>query len=202
MAFKPTGTSRIAILGRTGSGKTTLSRTIQACYPRVLIVDKVQDYQPDGVTYFFKDFSEFSRFMLNHQSAPRLRVVFQFDLHERDFLPLAEEIFALAYDWGDCLVNVDECQFYSNSHYLSNLNLVGRRRNIALLCSTQRPANMHKDLVSQASDLFVGTLYETNDMLYLKGMLPDEERAKVPNLQPTQFLHYAPGQPAEIVANR
>lgn len=202
MSFQPQSASRIAILGRTGSGKTVLSKTLQSCYPRVLIIDMVKDYAPDGETHFFSRFAEFSAFLLRYQHAERLRVVFQFDIHERDYLGVAEEIFALAYDWGNCLVNVDECQYFDHSHYLKQLILVGRRRNIATLCSTQRPANLSKDIVSQSSDLFVGTLFETNDLKYLKDSLNPEDIQKVSSIPPHHFLHYRPGHPSQIVKNR
>lgn len=202
MSFQPQPASRIAILGRTGSGKTVLSKTLQSCYPRVLIIDKVHDYAPDGETHFFSDFAKFSEFLLRYQHTGRLRVVYQLDIHERDYMGVAEEIFALAYDWGNCLVNVDECQYFDHSHYLKQLILVGRRRNIATICSTQRPANLSKDIISQASDLFVGTLFETNDHKYLKDCLNPEDLEKLPSIPPHHFLHYRPGQPSEIVLNK
>jgi len=199
--FQPELISRIVVLGRTRCGKTVLSKMLQASYPRVVIIDVVHDYRPDGKTHFFSDFRAFGEFMVRAQHHEKFRVVFQFSIHDQNKEQTADEIFALLYEVGNILVVVDECQFFGACHYMKQLVLVGARKNIAMLTITQRPANLSKDLVSMASDIFIGQLFETNDVKYLKEIINPEDLAKVTGIQKGHFLHFKPGQPSEIISN-
>lgn len=201
MEFQPEPYSRIVILGRTRCGKTHLSRKIQSVYPRVVILDIVQDYTPDGNTHFFSDFKAFGEFMLKAQHHSKFRVVFQFSIHNQMMQETANEVFALLFDVGNLLVVVDECQYYNACHYLRQLILVGARKNISTLTITQRPANLSKDIISQASDIFIGKLFETNDVKYLKDFIPSTELDSIVKLQPRQFLFFKAGEASKIVSN-
>lgn len=201
MAFNPELISRIVVLGRTRCGKTVLSKRLQQSYPRIVIVDVVHDYKPDGQTHFYSDFKQFGEFLVKAQYHEKFKVVFQFSIHDQNMQQTADEIFALLYEVGNILVVVDECQFFSGCHYMKQLVLVGARKNIAMLTITQRPANLSKDLVSMASDIFIGQLFETNDIKYLKEIINSEDLDKVTRIQKGYFLHFKAGENAEIVSN-
>lgn len=202
MPFNPLPISRIAVLGRSRCGKTDLTRLLMKSYPRIVIIDRHGDFRPDGQTHFFNEFSKFAEFILKAQFHDEFKVVFQISHHDRDYIATVDEIFALCYDMGHILLSVDECQYYTHSHYLQQIILSGARNDIATLCTTQRPANFSKDIISSATDIFIGKLFETNDMKYLKGMIPEEYLEQIPGIPMYHFLHYRPGEGAEIVSNR
>lgn len=202
MAFNPQMISRIVVLGRTRCGKTDLTRLLMRSYPRIIIIDRHHDFRPDGQTHFFSEFQPFAEFLLKAQFHSKFKVVFQISPHDMDFQATTEEIFALIYDMGNVLLSIDECQYYSGSHYLQQLVLSGARNDIAVMTTTQRPANLSKDFISSGTDFYVGMLFETNDLKYLKGMIPEEDLPKVAAMQKYKFLHWQPGEQSEIVGNR
>jgi GTPase SAR1 family protein len=193
--------SRIVILGRTRCGKTYLSTQIQKMFPRVVIIDTVQDYRPDGKSYFFSDFETFGHWLVKAQYASEFRAVYQFSIHDVNKFEIANEIFKILFSVGNVLLVVDEVQYYKASHYLSEIILVGARHGIATITSTQRPANISKDLISQSSDIFIGKLFETNDSKYLGDFLSNEDLLKISSLEPRKFLHFRPGESTEIISN-
>lgn len=201
MPFQPNPQSRIVILGRTRCGKTHLSRNIQKVFPRVVIIDTVQDYEPDGETFFFSNFEQFGLWLCKAQFSPKFRVVFQFSIHDFNKEEIADEIFRMLFEVGNILVVVDEIQYYKNSHYFSQLILVGARHGIATIASTQRPANISKDVISQSSDVFIGQLFESNDAKYLGDFISNEDLEKIAAMPKYMFLHFSPGSPTEVVSN-
>ncbi len=193
--------SRHIVLGRTRCGKTQLSRTIQKFYPRVIVIDTVNDYAGDPSFEHFEDFRAFGLRMVEAQKLSQFRIRFGFSIHDENKDEIANEIFRLIFSVGHVLVVVDECQYYRNCHYLRELVLVGARHGIALLISTQRPANLSKDHISMASDVYVGQLFEPNDVKYLSDFLPQDACEAIPSMPPYHFLHFQSGKPHRIIKN-
>lgn len=201
MPFNPNSQSRIVIFGRTRCGKTHLNKSIQRVFPRVIIIDTVGDYTADGKTFFFENFREFAMWMVKAQHHPEFRVVFRFSIHDQFKEEIADEIFKLVFSIGNVLVVVDEIQYYKNSHYYNQIILVGARHGIATISSTQRPANISKDVISQSSDIFIGQLFEPNDAKYLDGFLDDASLEAVVRMPKYKFLHFQPGESPQIISN-
>ncbi len=199
-SFEPDWISRIVLLGRTRCGKTRMSKTIQASFSRRVILDMVNDYtSADGAV--FSDYRAFATYVMKNQYSKAFTAIFKFSIHDDNKTETANEIFRLMFSLRNVLLVVDECQYYGACHYLDQLVLVGARHGIAILASTQRPANISKNLMSQSSDVFVGQLYEPNDVKYLREFLPPEDIARIPSIPPYHFLHFRSGHESSIVKN-
>lgn len=101
-----------------------------------------------------------------------------------------------------CLI-FEEIHFYASAHFvepwLQECVLTGRHSGFAILGNSQRPASVHKSLISQSANIFVGQLYEPRDMQYLsEAMGADAFQAK--SLPKFSFVFFRPGQAVQIVS--
>lgn len=95
-----------------------------------------------------------------------------------------EALCRLAYERADLVFAVDELHEYCPNRfatigkYFKKLCLHGRHANVDVFGISQRPANLHKDFLSQAARLHVFKLTYPGDMKALKETVPDIERVK------------------------
>jgi DNA helicase HerA-like ATPase len=95
-----------------------------------------------------------------------------------------EAMARLAYLRGDCVFAVDELHEYVPNvfgaipKYFKKLCLHGRHRNVEVFGVSQRPANVHKDFLSQAHRLHVFRLTYPGDLDALKRIIPNVERVR------------------------
>lgn len=105
-----------------------------------------------------------------------------------------EALSRLAYDRGDLVFAVDELHEYCpNSHqaigkYFKKLCLHGRHANVEIFGISQRPANLHKDFLSQAATIHVFKLTFPGDMDALKRTVPDVDKAR--NFKVGEYLTF------------
>lgn len=169
------------ILGFRGCGKTYLSRKIQELYPRVIIIDVTGEYS-DGVECY--DFDEFAEALQNSLNQDSFRIIFHSHMDAgpeekaaidhcirlamvRSSAPEAKS--------NNLLLVLEEVQNYSSPHslphYLRYAYLTGRHHGMAILATSQRPAEVHKTILSQSHNLFAGHVQEQNDIKYLSSRL-------------------------------
>lgn len=202
-------TDKIAIFGRSGCGKSTLQETITNCYPRLIVIDRMREHSTGFITSNFEDYARYLTDQIQ-RNTPQFKLVFQFDIEQlSDSQELIfEHAVRLAYKYGQITGNnlclsVEEVQFFASPtyipHWLKESTLTGRHANLAVVVSSQRPAAVHKDLISQSSHLFVGQLFELRDMEYLRGTIGDAAY-QARELPQGQFIHYSAGQ-TRIVSN-
>lgn len=95
---------------------------------------------------------------------------------------------------GDTLIAVDEIQFYVSKQWntipqsFQDACLVGRHTNTLLIATSQRPALIHNDFLSQAQRYYVFKLVLADDIQSLKHIIPDI--AKVTRLEVGKYLTY------------
>lgn len=198
-------TDVITILGKRGHGKTTMCRTLQSAFPRVLILDRLREYN-ESKTPTFTTFEGLGSFLIENERKTEFRAVFQFDIESDAHDELFNEIMRVAYYTGNLLIVIEEVHNFANPNflpkYLREIILTGRHQNIGLIMTSQRAAEVHKTCLSQSSQLFIGCHFERNDIQYLKSIV-GEHAEKLPGVEPFKFLHYIPGVTApEIVPNR
>lgn len=199
----------VIILGRRGTGKTTISTTLQDAFPRVVVIDRLKEYwnsqgKKKGVTHVSRTFQHFSRQILENQFKPNFKIVFQPE-RDDDVLQFNEAL-KLIYEMGDCLLVVEEAQFFCTVHtmpsMLKEILLCGRHRKIAFFATTQRPGELHKTMLSQASHVFAGPMHEPNDIKYLYGFMghETEKLLHLKHLEKScEFLYYRPGYPVSTI---
>lgn len=196
------------ILGKRGSGKTTLSRKIQkhSAFQRLIIFDRLGEYSDEKGenVKICETVPDFGAALKEFLKKPKFTLIFQFDIeatnHDEDFNQLMRALYYL----GNFCIVIDEVHNFASTHFLPQwlreVLLTGRHRKLALIGTSQRPAEVHKTLLSQCHHIFAGTLHEKNDVDYLsKVMGPEAERLS--KLKPYHFLHFRPGFPAKIVKN-
>lgn len=206
-------TDKFAIFGKSGCGKSTMQELIASAYPRQVVIDYLAEHTSgDLITTSLEQFANFLSIALA-DGRPTFKVVLQFS--EDDSADKKEIIFdeaiKLAYKFGKfsgrgVFLSVEEVQFFAGPmhvpHWLNSAILTGRHANLAVAISSQRPASVHKVLVSQASHVFVGQLFEMRDLEYLdKTIGAFAYRAR--DLKQGDFIHYRPGEQGEprIVSN-
>ncbi len=200
-------TDVITALGRRGSGKTSLSRWIQTVYPRVVIFDRLNEYPEEHGPgkWTVRTFDEFCEAVKGSHGLKRFKILFQFDIEEDNHSAVFDEAMRVIYYRGDLCVVVEEVHHFATAHHLpkwlKEVLLTGRHRALALIATSQRPAEVHKTLLSQCHHIFCGTLNEANDVKYLASVMGSAAR-RVAALKPFQFVHFRPGEPVSIIKSR
>ncbi len=205
-----TATSVTSILGTRGCGKTHLSREVQKLYPRVVIIDITGEYS-DGIECY--TFEEFCEALENTLHQKEFRIVFHSNMDAGD--EEKEEIdhiirlcmirsSAPEADHNNLLLVCEEVQNYSTVHtlpkYMRKCLLIGRHYGVAMVFTSQRPAEVHKVILSQSHNLFAGTVVEPNDLKYLSQRIGDEAE-QLPEMPERTFLLHRIREPIKKVKN-
>lgn len=149
-------------------GKTLLARHLTCHEKRLVVVDTFHEYHQGLIFYDLPElldaWSKLKKFRLLY------RPVKDLGLRWICYMALAVR---------NCVVVIEELGMHSGPHNLSaglgELIRMGRHRNVRLVATTQRPADVHKLIISQA-DLVLGRTFETNDVRYLKGFYEEADR--------------------------
>lgn len=203
----------VFISGVSGSGKSTLTRQVSEYFQRLIILDRMGEWTNEPGTekvYGFKGFSE--RFRHCHKDDFfKIIVVFPAGIHPDDLQNQSEQIFSLVYSvecqqkLGIAIILEEAwlyCTPYDIGPYLSECYLTGRHHKITMIANTQRPASVHKNVISQCSHIFVGQYFEARDALYFRQTLGDQVLLKNP-LPKYQFLWFRPAEkPILIQTNK
>lgn len=211
--FSPTDI--ITIFGMRGSGKSTLGKNIAFQYPRLVVIDRLREWQDSdtvaGRDLITDNFREAIDFLVNKLGQKEWRLIFQFDVEQgnesqNDTL---DAILRTLYKRGSisgenvCLL-IEEVHFFASTHsitqWISECIFTGRHANLSIIASSQRPATVAKALVSQSAHVFIGQLYEKRDIDYFYDTI-GEAAEKIPSLEKFSFLHYQIGKPHSIVKN-
>lgn len=190
-----------------------MQNLIASAYPRQIVIDYLAEHREgDLITKSLEQYANFLSLALQ-DGRPSFKLVLQFsedDVAEKQEI-IFDEAVKLAYKFGKfsgrgIFLSVEEVQFFAGPmhvpHWLNSAVLTGRHANLAVAISSQRPASVHKVLVSQASHVFVGQLFEMRDLEYLDKTI-GSFAFKARDLKQGDFIHYQPGQPGEprIVSN-
>lgn len=196
-------TEVVGILGMRGSGKTHLSRKIQSVYPRVIVLDVLAEYKNEEENTA-RTFEEFAQKLIASKDKNTFRIIVQFDFANADAEELAEETIRLAYARGSVLLVLEEVQYHASVHHmprsLKRALLTGRHRDLAIVATSQRPGEVHKTLISQCSKLYLGRMYEYNDIRYLASILGPEAKSLM-ELPERDFIEFIPGKRKRVVNN-
>jgi len=192
-----------------GSGKSTLTRRLATKpeYNRKIVFDINGEWKGSHHVSSFEEFCNVYRRIFGD---PAYTIVIQFSYGEGSeaIQSLASQISSVVYRTGKesqlytCLI-FEEAQFYFPTYNLSpelfSLLTIGRHGYLNIIANTQRPAQIHKTLISQSADVYIGKLFEMNDIKYLYSTI-GEDALEAKNLQSGEFIHYKIGEGAtEII---
>lgn len=204
-------TDLIALFGKRGSGKTTLCKSLQRAFPRVVIIDLMREYSADD-GFVVQNLQDFARVLIaltrsrGQGQAKTFRVIFQFDLeNSSDECADFDTAMHLLYQFGDCMIVIEEIHHYCRNEWLPEwlrkIILVGRHKKLGIIATSQKPATVSKTFTSQCHHWFVARMFERNDLKYFFDCIGEQAQC-LENLQQFKFLHYVPGERATIVDNR
>lgn len=136
------------IFGKTGAGKSTLSKEIIKQYSRVLIIDPMEEY--DGIIFY-----DFDTLLFYHRK--NLLQNFVYVCRFENDLDI-EFAFKFCKTVGNILLVLEECSIYVSPQAKSSLFLdlvrFGRHNSISLLGISRRTTELHNDLKSNVDKIY------------------------------------------------
>lgn len=172
----------IVILGRKGTGKTTLAKKIISLQKRIFIIDVLDEYdgldcQDMDLTYFFKN----ERF--------RLKIVpdEKFDL---------DSYLDKLWKFENYYLVLDEIGIWQSPNYISTKLLkfirLGRHKNINMIMIGRRPAEIHRDITALADEFYFFQIREPRDIEYVKAYISADEKFidEIRKLQKYIYMKY------------
>lgn len=191
--MKIEGNDCILVMGRRGCGKSFLAKRLQTIWPRRVIVDSLNEYSGKNVAFNFQEFSE-KLIKLKSENSKKFELIFQFNPENENSESEFNELLRLCYYFSNIQIVIEEVQLYSSPHYLpkwlKNCLLIGRHRNLSVLCTSQRPGEVNKTILSQCSHIFCGNIIEGNDLKYISSFL-NLEAKKLVNLPDRKFIYFS-----------
>ena len=169
---------RVLFVGKTGSGKTQLSKFLLSKMNRCLVIDPKHTFTLDG----YEKSKRLPRF--NNE----FRVVFR--PNENDDEILSKLIRHVSRD-GDCTIYCDELatlyeQFPGSTKQLGNLARIGREMNVAVWNAIQRPRWVPRIFLTESEIVFYFKLRSGEDRKYMSEFVGPEALAP---LEPYAFLY-------------
>lgn len=161
-------------MGIKGSGKTYLSRKVQSFFPKVVVIDTMNEYH-DGLV--FSDFDSFCETLLEFKKNRKkvFRLIFKFSPETKNKAVIFDNLLRILFKCGNLCIVIEEVHMYSSPHklpqWLENCVLIGRHRNLSMVFTSQRPGEINKTILSQCQHVFCGRAFEKNDIDYQKSFL-------------------------------
>lgn len=184
---------KIAIMGRSGCGKSYLCKKLQDVWPRKVIIDSLNEYHSEKEK--FNDFIEFTERLKELEKSPEFTLVYQFSPEQTQTDLEFNELMRVLYYLGNVLIVIEEVQTYSNPHYLPHwlkvAILTGRHRNVGFIFTTQRAGELNKTVVSQCAHIFCGNLMDKNDINYCSSLF-NKFSDELINLKNREFIYRGP----------
>lgn len=157
--------SIVAVMGATGSGKSAFVKQLLAERNpnRLLIWDTMREYGSFGPVY------ENMGGIVEHMAkAKYFNLVFSPSRNDKTRAKQFDLFCKLAMTAGDLTLLVEELKFVTKPSWSplpwSEVNLTGRHKKLMVIGTSQRPAHIDKDFLSNATIIHTGMLGEERDM--------------------------------------
>jgi len=128
-----------------------------------------------------------------------------FRLIYRPLNPLIEfeEICRLAFECCNLTIVAEElpalCDSRSINEQLRKLIFRGRMNDIHFIGLMQRPIGIHRDITSQASEIYIFNIDEPGDVKYFRDRIGQDIEERIRRLEPYQYLRWIDGAEQIVV---
>lgn len=193
--------TKTLILGMSRCGKSFLGRMCMDNYPRVLIIDIMNEYS--GLPTV-RSIPALIKALRANANKKEFELVYQFGLSEKNKIETFNQICQIVFYFKNIHLCIEECDSYCTvqkiPEWWANLLRRGRHHNVSLTMSTQTPSNLNKMCVKQAEQIFIGMLKEQNDLNYASNLMMGD-RDGLLELRPREFLHESMRDITKITTN-
>lgn len=191
------------ILGRSGCGKSFLGKSIQQSFNRKIVIDSLHEYNGGDFDFVVDTYKSLIACMLAVQNQSKFSILFRFNLNldEESQIQEFNKICEAVYNFGNVLLVVEEVHLYSSPqflpHWLKNLTLMGRHKEVALLFTTQRAGETNKTLLAMSTHVFCGQMIDKNDQNYVASFI-GKNSADLARLPDRTFFHFKSSDPLAV----
>ncbi len=158
---------KILILGKTGSGKSHLAKSLLKKYDRYIVFDTMDEYT-DGV--IVESLGELAALWRKCHTG-NFRIIYR----PRRPADEIETIAKLVYDCENLTFLCEEIDLFGSAYKISDemsdILRRGRHKEITFIGVTQRPFGINRLVTSQSKEIYVFATNEPRDREYLKQLL-------------------------------
>ena len=157
-------TSKAFTAGMSECGKSTIGRFVQKLYPRVVVIDTLNEYKNEKRVSGLLNFVDAIKKVKDQHE---FRIIYSFPLGKSDTKEQFDKLCEIIYYLGNVHLNIEEVHNYCSpaniGYWFSLLNTGGRHENVSIYSSSQRLAMVHNNVTSQAHHKFIGQLDNHRD---------------------------------------
>lgn len=177
---------RIAIFGKTRSGKSFFSKSLLLSYPRVVFHDRKMEHIDLIRQYHFSPVGTHEE-LINAIQKGKKRMIYQpVDPSVEDF----DEVCRIIYNAGNICLVVDEASSYVTAaqipFWFSEILRLGALRGIGCISISQRPRAIHNTIISESEFIFAFRLHLKTDRDKLREVIGEEVEA----LRQMPYYHF------------
>jgi hypothetical protein len=171
-----------------GMGKTWLVKKLLNGKPRLLVFDTMEEYNNRS----WNQITGLAHFCRHWQSRPKAN--YQVSFRPVCLSPDFDAINKWVYDVGRLCYVIEELSFFTSANYLpdslSALVRCRRHREIDLIATAQRAADVSKQMIGLTSMAFIFKTTEPNSLDYLARWIPGNLVSALPGLGVGEFVCY------------
>lgn len=181
----------VTVLGRKGSGKTTLAMAMLKEHNRVVALDTMGQYSPRSRDDLCVTFNAAIAALARTDARKKFVISVRLDDVE-DYA----DILDLCYHVPRSLIVIEEaslfCSPFNLPTCLSRLIRYGRHREISLLFIARRPSELHRDVTAQSDAVVTFAQSEPRDLQYLSAYAGRDVTREVRSLPLYRCAAYMP----------
>lgn len=189
-------TDKFLMIGRSGCGKSYLAKTLQKIYPRRVIFDSLDEYDPSNFRnppLVVSTFEGFTSAISQVENESKFIIIYKIDVTDSMAITYFNHCMEILYSMGNVCVVIEEIQDYCSPYkipsFLKKGMTSGRHRNMSFFMTTQRPSFIHGDIFSQATNTFCGNLIKKSDAQTMADLL-NIDRKEINVLKKREFYWF------------